>query len=197
MKKRILGITENLIIASLIITLMLGVGKEIKAAIFSSGFSTGKLTYIAESGSDSTIAANAASVWNGTSSKVSITRYTGSDPYGIAASITFSCDKYAPPVSGGLGLTVPYKSYSLTSATEDTNPYSGSTWVKAFCYQYKSTSFTNNTQRTATAAHEAGHALSIEHPDATNTTALMRQGIKNSTSLSSYDTSNLIAKWGK
>lgn len=163
------------------------------AETFSGGFSTGKLTYAIGNGGNSTIANTAASKWNGVSPKVKLTYSSATSTYGSTANIITYCDSDNSPTSGALGITYPYKSWTGTSATSATP---NEKWVKAIIYQYKTPYLNSSEKRIATATHELGHALSIAHPPASNTTAVMRQGVKNSYNLTSYDTSNLKSKWG-
>lgn len=123
-----------------------------------------------------------------------MTYTTATDAYGSSANIVTYFDTSNPPTAGLLGEMIPYKSWTGTSASV------GSTsdrWVKAVVYQYKNSSLDTTTKKTATATHEIGHALSVAHPSSSNTTAVMRQGVKTSYSLTSYDKDSLKNKWGK
>lgn len=187
---------EDVVIFLLVLLIFLSFNQTLLAGYYSSGFKTGKLTYTYESGSSSTIGKTAVNVWNGVSKKVNLSKYSGSNAL-YRASITISCNKYKPPTSGEYGKMIPYKAYGQNSASQDKKPNSGSTWVKAFCYQYKNSDFGNNTQRSATAAHEIGHALSLSHAPSSTLSALMKQGLKYNCKLYSYDKKSLKSKWGK
>lgn len=165
----------------------------VKAEHFSGGFASGKLTVGAGSGSSTSITKTSLAQWNGRSSKVALTYTTSTNSYGSTANIVTYFDTSNPPTAGLLGQMIPYKSWTGTSASV------GSTsdrWVKAVVYQYKSSSLNTTTKKTATATHELGHALSVAHPPQSNTTAVMRQGVKTSYSLTNYDRNSLINKWG-
>lgn len=164
-----------------------------QAVTFTGGFATGNLTYGVSSGSVS-IAETSASQWNGKSTKAKLTYSTEKNQYGSTAKIVTHFNSQKPPTSGALGIMYPYKSWTGTSANSATT---SERWVKAIVYQYNSTLLNNDTKRIATATHEFGHALSVAHAPISNTTAVMRQGVKTSYKLTSYDINSLKDKWGK
>ncbi|WP_017687199.1 hypothetical protein [Paenibacillus sp. PAMC 26794] len=168
--------------------LMLSV--SVKAATFSGGFTTGHLTYGVGSGGSSSIASTASKQWNGVSSKVSLTYSSATNQYGSTANIVTYFNSDPPPMTGDFGVMYPYKSWTGTSAS----PASvDDIWVKASAFQYTNSQLNDTTKRTATATHELGHALSIAH---TSEDAVMKQGVKTSYALKTYDITNLKAKWG-
>ncbi|MCI8566721.1 MAG: hypothetical protein HFI39_10450 [Lachnospiraceae bacterium] len=161
------------------------------AGIYSGGFATGHLTY--NIGGSEDITTRAASQWNGVTSKASLTYSSATDKYGSSANIITYFDVYESPVYGKLGVTYMYSTWGLSANLARKNEL----WVKAICYQYKTTLLNTTTKKVATATHELGHALGIDHPSDTSTDAVMQQGVKTSCSLKAYDKQNLIAKWGK
>lgn len=192
---KVMDYIETLCIAVLSIILMTSISSNVYAdGVFLSGFkSASKLTYSCESGSSTSIAEKATSLWNGVSSKVSITKYSGSDA-SIRSSITMSCNKYAPSTSDDLGKTFVYKAYGQNNVSKGYFSKTDSQqWVKAMCYQYKADDL-STTSKQATAAHEVGHALSLDHKDGFS---IMSTGIKYKCKLYSYDKKMLKEKWGK
>lgn len=186
--------SSKIILAGTLYFTLLFSAVTVKAEHFSGGFASGKLTVGAGGSSSVSITKTALSQWNNVSSKVSLTYTTATDTYGSSANIVTYFDTSNPPTAGLLGEMIPYKSWTGTSASV------GSTsdrWVKAVVYQYKNSSLDTTTKKTATATHEIGHALSVAHPSSSNTTAVMRQGVKTSYSLTSYDKDSLKNKWGK
>lgn len=165
---------------------------NVHAENFYGGFSSGNLTYGIGGGSSS-IASTASSQWNGVSSNASYTYSSATDQYGSTARVITYFDIYTSANAGELGLTIPYKSYTGISASEATT---NGTWVKAVVYQYKATELDTTTKKIATASHELGHALSVAHPTTSNGTEVMRQGVKTSYTLTTYDKNSLKAKWG-
>ena len=198
--QRIKGKIENIFILILSLILIFCIGSETYAAgVFSSGFkSASNLTYYCESGSSTSIASKAISIWNGVSSKVKITKYSGSDA-NIRSSITMSCNKYSSPTSGEYGRSYPYKAYGQNSASAGAFSYTSSQqWVKVICYQYKNSDLDNSERQAATAGHEVGHALSLDHKGSEDlSSSIMKQGLKDTCKLYSYDKKRLKEKWGK
>ncbi len=156
------------------------------ADYFSYGFKTGKLSYrVTHNSSFGSLSQIKTSVqkWNGVSSNVKLT-YTSS----ASADITVDYMNVAPPASSSFGLTTLY-SYGNKLA----NPVAY--WNGALCVIYKNSTLINNsTAAKATCTHEVGHALSLSHTSGSKD--IMKQGIKNYTSLSSNDVSWFRKKWG-
>lgn len=96
--------------------------------------------------------------------------------------------------AGLLGQTIPYKSYTGTSATPASVK---DRWVKAIVYQYKTSNLNTTAKKIHTMTHEFGHALSVAHPSNSSTDAVMKQGAQTTYNLKSYDKSSLKAKWGR
>ena len=160
------------------------------AAHFSGGFSSGNITYVVANGSNRSIAQTAVAQWNGKSSRAGISSASPTNP----RRVTTRFNAHRPPTSGALGLMSPFKSGGARASTSER-------WATATVYQYTNSLLNTTAKRTATATHELGHALSVAHPPSTNSTAqrtaVMRQGVKTSSTLTSYDTGSLIAKWGR
>lgn len=188
MKKQI-----KILVASTLYFTILFSAIVVKAEHFSGGFGSGKLTVGPGSGSSASITKTALAQWNNVSSKVKLTYSTSTNMYGPTANIVTYFNTNNPPTAGLLGQLVPYKSWTGTSASVATTK---DRWVKAVAYQYKTSNLNTTTRQTATATHELGHGLSVAHPPASNSTAVMRQGIKNSYSLTTYDKNSLKNKWG-
>ena len=166
---------------------------EAQSAHYSGGFATGRLTYGVGSGSGA-IADIAAVQWGNVTSKAKLTRSNATSNGRLTANVITHFNSTAPPTSGALGVMYPYKTWNGTSGS---SANSNDRWVKAIVYQYKSSLLNTDAKRIATSTHEFGHALSVAHPSSSNTTAVMRQGVKTSYTLTSYDKNSLINKWGK
>ena len=54
----------------------------------------------------------------------------------------------------------------------------------------------NETNRKATLVHEVGHALSLDHPRLLANKSIMRQGLKDFTTITTYDKNEIKAIWG-
>lgn len=94
----------------------------------------------------------------------------------------------APMQSGLLGQTTVY------SADGTQVRFEGS-WDKAECIVFNE-SAANETNRKATLVHEVGHALSLDHPRLLANKSIMRQGLKDFTTITAYDKSEIKAIWG-
>lgn len=98
-----------------------------------------------------------------------------------------------PPKPDLLGQTMVYSS----SGTQLLAP--SGTWYQAKCIVYNTD--VPETSKRATLVHEVGHALSMAHcmdvPGHGSVDHIMHQGIKNYTSISTYEKNELIKKWGK
>lgn len=167
--------------------------KVTSAAIFSGGFFSGRLSYAYEGDSSPYISNTAANQWNNISTNVLLYYTSATDSFGSSAKIITHFNTTAPPTSGALGITYPYRTWGISSAPATISER----WVKAVVYQYKTTNLDTTTKRVATATHEIGHALSVAHPTSSTTVAVMKQGIKTFYELTSYDISSLINKWGE
>jgi hypothetical protein len=189
MKKKTKLFSLSIIVCLIFITLL---SSSINAGYYTGGFGSGKLTYGVGNGS-TWVAQTAASQWNGVSTKVSYTYSTASNMYGSTASVVTYFNLYSPPTAGALGQMYPYKSWTGTYASL-AGP--NDRWVKAVAYQYTNSLLNTNEKKIATATHELGHCLSIDHAPPGDTAAVMRQDVKTSYSLSSYDRVSLKRKWG-
>lgn len=181
---------KSLLVSGLLVSLSFSMSY---AGHFSGGFASGKLTYGVRGG-DSSIVRTAASQWNGVSSKAGLTYSSATDKYGLKANIVTYANSHSSPTAGLLGQTIPYKSYTGTSATPASVK---DRWVKAIVYQYKTSNLNTTAKKIHTMTHEFGHALSVAHPSNSSTDAVMKQGAQTTYNLKSYDKSSLKAKWGR
>ena len=154
--------------------------------VFPGRYINGHITYKAVSGSNSYYANIARNCWNGKSSNVSISYYSGSDPND--ADLRTNFNKLDSPTAGQLGITFLFYQGVVVDAY--------SNWDQATCVQYKDSSYENENQKLKTCVHEIGHALSMAHPQESLIDSVMRQGLRNSYVLTTYDKACLIYKWG-
>lgn len=156
--------------------------------IFTGGFASAKnLTWNTSNGASSSEATTAIAQWSGIVDTVSFVKSSEV----LNHQLTVSPGLLEPPTAGEYGLTSLYRNNTLLSTTNFT-------WDKAICVRYNNDDFATFAQKTATTAHEIGHALSLAHcanPEACSVTHLMHQGLKSSYVPTSYDIAKLKYKW--
>lgn len=159
------------------------------ATIFTGKFDTNKLTY-GFAGSYSTATLNTLSnhieKWDSASTKFSMSKTSAY--YGARIRVNYALDK--PPTTGTLGLTELYNSNG-----QQVNPTKKGTWHTATVHVYKNPS-ASTTNKHATLMHEVGHSLSLAHCLHPGINHIMHQGLKNFTTISSYDKQELNLRWG-
>lgn len=131
-----------------------------------------------------TIYDNAISRWNGISTKASVKK----------ASASYTTDTYY------VGTTSVADRTGLMQAMGPRGSVClDCTWTYTLVYLYDNNmdkfEYTT-TNRTATAVHEVGHSLKLDHTPSSGSSSIMKQGRKSSTYPTTYDKGQLKAKWG-
>lgn len=177
-----------IVILGLIATLFLTTGIIVSANTFSGKYTTGKLTWkFAGSYSASTQKdlLKYPKKWTALSSKLNFTGEGSSYKYSRFR-IRYNLTK--PASSGLLGRTFYFTKEGASLTHNDR-------WWKATVSVYKNSS-ANSTNKHATLVHEAGHAFSMAHCNHSGKKHIMHQGLKDYTSVSTYEKNELIGKWG-
>lgn len=159
------------------------------ATVFTGKFDTNKLTY-AFAGSYSTATINTLSnhieKWDSASTKLSMSKTSAYSSARIKVRYALS----KPPTTGTLGLTELYNSNG-----QEVDPTKKGSWHTAMVHVYKNTS-ASTTNKHATLIHEVGHSLSMAHCFHPDMNHIMHQGLKNYTTISSYEKQELNIRWG-
>lgn len=182
-------IKRTIIVSSTIALLLLFlVGNNVFANTFSGKYTTGNLTWkFAGSYSSDTQKEllKYPKKWTALSSKLNLKGEGDSYKYSRFR-IRYNLTK--PSTSGLLGRTFFFtKEGSPLTYTDK--------WWKATVSVYKNPD-ANTTNKHATLVHEAGHAFSMAHCNHPGKKHIMHQGLKNYTSVSTYEKNELIGKWG-
>ena len=129
----------------------------------------------------------ARTTWNGVSSKVVISAASSDN------TIWTYFDYFKAPTPGSYGVTNRYYLGKLLDQNNNTGR-----WNNARRYQYINDKLNTPNKKKAVCVHELGHCLSLGHPygGSSGVDAVMRDGVRDKYTLTSFDTKSLRMKWG-
>lgn len=163
---------------------------RVSAETFTGRFNTGNLTYGFAAGPLSNDGLNALATqmkkWAKFSSNVTL---SSASSYS-SAKIKVNYQTITPPSSGTLGMTILYDINGNELASTNMR------WFKAKVIVYSNAKLKTTTNKYATLIHETGHALSMAHCYHPNENHIMHQGVKDFTTISFYESSEFMKKWG-
>lgn len=186
---RLLSKANLIIVIALSMMVILSMSASIYANTFSGKYKTGSLTWkFAGSYSASTQKKllKFPKRWTALSSNLN---FTGEGDTYKYSRFRIRYKLTDPPTSGSLGKTFLFTKEGDSLSTSDR-------WWKATVSVYNNASATT-TNKHATLVHEAGHAFSMAHCNHEGKNHIMHQGLKDYTSVSTYEKNELIGKWGE
>lgn len=165
---------------------------QASANTFSGRYNTGSLTYSFAGIYSNTYQNQLATYfkqWDSATSHITMTKGSSYDN----AKLRIRYKLTAPPEDGLLGRTYLYDINGNDASTS-------STWYKATCSVYSFANDYGEVPRLATLVHEVGHSVSMAHCDFAlghiGLHHVIHQGVKNYTTISSFEIGELQDKWG-